>query len=123
MPDTNLQIRRLNDLARTKPQSVNATWVMTVGIQDLIAGDEADEDPSLAFKRNAILLRTVAAYCDWTEGNDPYGEHDFGAFDLFGARCFFKIDYYHPDRAVHAPDPANIELCRRVLTLMLAEEY
>ena len=26
---------------------------------------------------------------------DPYGEHDFGAFDLAGVgRLFFKIDYY-----------------------------
>jgi hypothetical protein len=42
---------------------------------------------------------------------------------LFGARLFFKIDYYHPDHDTLAPVPGNIELCRRVLTVMLAEEY
>jgi hypothetical protein len=31
--------------------------------------------------------------------------------------------YYHPDHDTHAPVPSNIELCRRVLTIMRADEY
>ena len=70
-----------------------------------------------------MLRATLAAFNHWPKGNDPYEEHDFGAFDLFGERLFFKIDYYHPDHDTLAPVPSSIELCRRVLTIMLADEY
>ena len=74
-------------------------------------------------ERVTALRAAIAQFSDWDEGNDPYGEHDFGAFDLLGERLFFKIDYYHPDHDTHAPVPSNIELCRRVLTIMQADEY
>ena len=114
------RIRHLNDLARTKPETVNATWVITAGIQHLLFGnDDSPADP----ERLAALRHAIATFHDWSPDNDPYGEHDFGAFSLFGERLFFKIDYYHPDRGMLSPDPGNIELCRRVLTVLLADEY
>jgi hypothetical protein len=116
-------IRRLNDMARTQPQIVNATWVMTIGVQSLLAADCPEVAAADVGARIASLRAAVATFSDWSEGNDPYGEHDFGAFTLFGERLFFKIDYYHPDRDTLAPVPGNIELCRRVLTIMLADEY
>ncbi len=42
---------------------------------------------------------------------------------FFDQRLFFKIDYFHPDHDTLAPVPSSIELCRRVLTIMLAQEY
>ena len=117
-------IRHLNDTARSQPQIVNATWVMTIGVQHLLAGE--DDNPAgvtIARDRVKALRHAVATYSDWTEDNDPYGEHDFGVFMLFGQRLFFKIDYFHPTRGTLAPVPGNVELCRRVLTIMLAEEY
>ena len=117
-------IRRLNDMARTQPEIVNATWVMTIGVQHLLAGDEDGSAAIAATREHATALRrAIATFGDWTEGNDPYGEHDFGAFVLFGQTLFFKIDYYHPDHDTLAPEPGNVELCRRVLTVMLADEY
>jgi hypothetical protein len=117
-------IRRLNDLARTQPQIVNATWVITNGVRHLLSGD--DDSPAgivLARDRVMALRHAVASYSDWSDGTDPYGEHDFGAFLLFGERLYFKVDYYHPEHDTVAPVPSNVELCRRVLTIMLAEEY
>ena len=35
-------------------------------------------------------------------GNDPYGEHDFGALTVEDKVIFFKIDYYDLDFAVDA---------------------
>jgi len=118
-------IRRLNDMARTQPEIVNATWVITQGVAALLVGElaEGEDAKPYAPERVAALRHALATFTDWTEGNDPYGEHDFGAFTLFGARLFFKVDYYHPDHDSLAPVPGNIELCRRVLTIMLAEEY
>jgi hypothetical protein len=124
MTDKTSQIRRLNDMARTQPQIANAIWVMTFGVQHLLAGDDIGADAVQETIARMQQLRTaIAAYADWREGNDPYGEHDFGAFMFLGERLFFKLDYYHPDRDEHAPDPASVELCRRVLTIMRADEY
>lgn len=67
------------------------------------------------------VIETVRRFNDFTEDNDPYEEHDFGSFDCFGQKLFWKIDYY--DSALEAwADPLSDE-CHRVLTVMLAEEY
>ena len=42
----------------------------------------------------AQILDRVRSFDDFSEDNDPYGEHDFGAFDHAGERLFWKIDYY-----------------------------
>lgn len=69
----------------------------------------------------ATVITSVRDYGEFCEDNDPYGEHDFGSFDCFGEKLFWKIDYY--DSALEAwADPLSNE-CHRVLTVMLAEEY
>ena len=124
MIDQTFHIRRLNDMTRTQPEIANATWVTTQGVLHLLAGDDDRDDAVLpAPARVAALRAAIATFSNWSEDNDPYGEHDFGAFDLFDQRLFFKIDYHHPDHDTLAPVPSSIELCRRVLTVMLAEEY
>ncbi|AUH34663.1 DUF3768 domain-containing protein [Paracoccus tegillarcae] len=65
----------------------------------------------------------VAAYNNFTLDNDPYGEHDFGAFELDGQKLFFKIDYYDLETRAGSPDPADPDVTCRVLTVMLASEY
>jgi len=58
---------------------------------------------------------------DVPHDNDPYGEHDFGSIKWHERKTFWKIDYY--DQALqYWHDPLSPE-CRRVLTVMLAEEY
>ena len=60
---------------------------------------------------------------DFTEDNDPHGEHDFGSFEMAGEKFFWKIDYFDLDLKFHSPDAANPDLTHRVLTIMLASEY
>ena len=70
------------------------------------------------------IWRSVRAFDTFTEANDPYGEHDFGAFDHpLAGKVFWKIDYYDADLAFGSPDPQDPVLTRRVLTVLLAEEY
>ena len=71
----------------------------------------------------AMAIRKVATFDAFTPDNDPYGERDFGAFDLAGQKVFWKIDYYAPDLQGGAEDPADPEKTARVLTIMLAAEY
>jgi Protein of unknown function (DUF3768) len=68
-------------------------------------------------------VQTIAVYDDFCHGNDPYEEHDFGAFDAEGAHIFFKIDYYDKALENHSPDPCDPNVTERVITIMLAEEY
>jgi len=69
------------------------------------------------------IARTVMAFEHFPAGDDPYGEHDFGAFDHRGQKIFWKIDCYAPDLEHGSENPADPSVTRRVLTVMLAEEY
>ena len=68
----------------------------------------------------------VSNFSDFPEGDDPYSEHDFGAFDMQAVpdRIFWKIHYYADESCTagseDASDPAQ---CFRVLTIMPASEY
>jgi hypothetical protein len=71
----------------------------------------------------AMALRKVAAYDEFSEDDDPWAEHDFGAFELAGETFFWKLDYYDAEMKYGSKDPADPNKTTRVLTLMLAEDY
>ena len=68
----------------------------------------------------AAAIQRVATFDAFTEDNDPYGEHDFGSFDLWGRRFFWKIDLYEEPGV---KDKSGEPVVTRVLTIMLASEY
>ena len=69
------------------------------------------------------LYAKVRTFNEFTERNDPYGEHDFGSVEHEGETVFWKFDYYDVDLLMHSPDPSDQAVTCRVLTIMLAEEY
>ncbi|MFS0770848.1 DUF3768 domain-containing protein [Sphingomonas sp. 1P08PE] len=71
----------------------------------------------------AAIHACVRSFDAFSPDNDPYGEHDFGAFDWAGRRLFWKISYYDPTLRFGSADPTDPALTCRVLTIMLAEEY
>ena len=83
------RIRALNDAFRR-------TFVG--GVVMITAGVEA-----LPVEQRRMLLQKVRAFDAFAEDNDPHGEHDFGANDEGGVRCFWKIDCY--DRATEFSSP------------------
>jgi hypothetical protein len=103
------RIRALNDDLRHDLTSGIA--VITPGIAAL--GQEAV----------ARIAKTIAVFDDFCHANDPHQEHDFGSFEVDGHMIFFKIDYYDNDLTYHSPDPADPSVTKRVITIMLAEEY
>ena len=120
------RIARLNDLAR-RAMGVACTAIATVGFRSL-----PDTDQS----RVRELIET---YDTFDEGNDPHGERDFGTIYQLGdgrwtterpkirddkrERVFWKLDYYDRDLRFASEDAADPAKTRRVLTIMLAEEY
>ena len=71
----------------------------------------------------ALAWKCVATYETFNEGNDPYGEHDFGSFEIGSRTFFWKIDYFDLAMEYGSEDPADPAKTTRVLTLMLADEY
>lgn len=69
------------------------------------------------------IITKVRTFDTFDENNDPYNEHDFGAFDYKGKRIFWKIDYYDQEFLYLSPDVSNPIVTNRVLTIMYAEEY
>ncbi len=88
------------------------------GLVVLTAGIETLEDA-----QRLRLLIEVQEFDNFDDANDPWSEHDFGAFDSDGSRVMFKIDYLDPTGTKHSDNPADPEITTRVLTIMLADEY
>jgi hypothetical protein len=103
------RIRELNDKLRTT--GLTGQILMTQGIN------------SLSEDMKSRIAEAVQSFTDFTPDNDPHGEHDFGAFTIEGHKVFWKIDYYAPDMMHGSEDPADPAKTRRVLTIMLAQEY
>ncbi len=106
---TATRIRELNDTLRRTLKG--GRIMMTRGVQAL---------GPIAI---AQLIERLCAYDQFDEGNDPYAEHDFGAFEHDGSKLLWKIDYYDPSLNFSSENPADPSRTERVLTLMLAQEY
>jgi Protein of unknown function (DUF3768) len=120
------RIARLNDQAR-QAMGVACTAVATVGFRSL---PEADQ---------SCVRELIETFDAFDDDNDPHGERDFGTIYQLGddrwtterprvrqderERVFWKLDSY--DRAMRfaSEDAANPAITRRVLTIMLSDEY
>lgn len=107
MSDHTQRIAELNDLLRTT--FLAGRVMITAGVS--------------MHPRKEEVMTAVREFNAFTEGNDPHGEHDFGAVELEGETFFWKIDYYDRTGQFASEDPANPEVTSRCLTIMLAEEY
>ena len=106
MQDTALsaKIAALNDAARRNVMSY-LTSAGVISLEPSIVGD---------------IYTAVRNFSRFTEDNDPYGEHDFGSFELHGQKIFWKLSCYGDRKqGIDQLDPR----CERVLTVMLAEEW
>ena len=120
------RIARLNDLAR-RAMGVACTAIATVGFRSLSASDQS------------CVRELIETYDAFDEGNNTHGERDFGTIyqlacgrwtterprlrDDEHERVFWKFDYYDRDLQFGSEDAANPAVTRRVLTIMLADEY
>lgn len=118
MNDKTLLIQKQNDEFRKRIMlpvfgvpEIQGQYVVTCGIHEL--GPEAQ----------IIIAAKVRDYDVFTEDDDPYGEHDFGAITYNGEKIFWKIDLYDIHYEMGSEDPSDLAKTRRVLTIMLASEY
>ena len=102
-------IAQLNDAFRKT--FIGGVVVITQGIQ------------ALPEESRKAILTAVQSFNDFNEDNDPYLEHDFAAFQHNGERLFWKLDYYNLTMDAGSENPADPSITKRVLTIMLADEY
>lgn len=110
------RVRELNDALRTASDPIA---VLLARGQLVITRGVADR--GIAFVDRA--LAAVRSFDRFSANNDPYGEHDFGIFQLDGITLNWKIDYYDNSLEWGSPDPADPAVTKRVLTVLLADEY
>jgi hypothetical protein len=106
----NQRVRELNDRFRSEGLG-NGSVMITPGIQEF-GGEEM-----------GAIMNRVHTFDTFTDDNDPWKQHDFGAFDHAGQKVFWKIDCYDTNCEFGSENPANEALTHRVLTIMLASEY
>ena len=102
-------IATLNDKFRRS--FINGEVLLSAGIAAMDAEDKAN------------IVSLVQNFNDFNEDNDPYGEHDFGAFDYKDEKILWKIDYYDLNHKYMSEDPSNPDITNRVLTIMTVYEY
>lgn len=101
--------RQLND--KLRESLCGGRIVLTVGVQSMIDNERQE------------LLKQVQEFDNFTEDNDPYGEHDFGAINFKNDMYFWKIDYYDKDYNYFSPAPHDPNVTNRILTIMRGDEY
>lgn len=126
-----VKIRYLNDVARTA-LGVGGRLMLTHGVSSMPPDVQSG------------LREALEKFDHWDEDNDPYGTHEFGTLwgcfeqndsvrwtsetpadidKFFGHKVFFRIDIFDVSYQHGAEEPWNPKTSRRVVTLMLANEY
>lgn len=120
MIDKSIIIAKQNDEFRENMGNPNSTNTKVIGRYSITQGISSLS----TFERLEILLK-IRGFNNFNEDNDPYGEHDYGQFQLEQNKqdIIWKIDYYDLNYEYGSDDPSNPEVTRRVLTTMLACEY
>lgn len=103
------KIAELNDALRKEGQG--GMIVETQGIQAL-SGDIRQQ-----------VYAAVRTFDSFSPDNDPHQEHDFAALTVAKKRINWKVDYYDPSMSFLSEDPTDPSITKRVMTIMLAEEY
>ena len=90
------RIRVLNDDFRTT--FIGGRVVMSAGVADL------------SFGMKAQVMLKVQCFVEFNENNDPYGEHDFGSFEVAGETCIALSSLCSRQRlaSMHSSDASRI---------------
>src|SRR5258705_10498657 len=103
---------------RKKVRALNDAFRETLHGGRVVATSSVAQHPHFG-----AILNMIRTFSHFSERNDPYQEHDFGAFIFEDQHFFWKIDAYDPDLTNSSLDPSDPTITCRILTVMLASEY
>lgn len=82
---------------------------------------------ALSLIAKAQIVPAVQTFSEFTEDNDPFGLHDFGTFEVesegHAVKLYWKIDLYDVAYEFGSEVPDDPARTRRVLTILLPEEW
>ena len=110
--ENNIDIKKVAELNDSLRKTFTGGRVTITDGVDALSDDDREQ-----------LFNLVKNFDTFTEDNDPYGEHDFGAINFKGEVYFWKIDYYDVDYLYLSPDISDENVTNRVLTIMRGDEY
>ena len=108
------RIAELNDTFRQAIGTHNQSGQVfkTPGICELAIADQLE------------IFKLVRTFNNFTQETDnSFGQHDFGRLTYKDHLIYWKIDYCDLNGEVGSPDPADPEMTRRVMTIMLSHEW
>ena len=109
LDEQSIKIRDLNDeLRRTFS---GGQIMLTAGIDNLPQDIQAR------------VFKAIQEFDDFSKDCDPYGTHEFGSVEVHSKKVWFKIDTYDQNLEYHSPDAADPTVTKRVMTILLPEEY
>lgn len=95
--------------------TISGRIVMTRGVAEL--------PPSAQVQ----IMQAVQTFSDFTEDNNPHGERDFGVFTIESEgktlKLYWKFDLYNRDYDAGSEIPHDLQVTRRVLTILFPSEY
>ena len=103
------KIAALNDMLRQS--QLTGQIVLSQGVQ------------SLNKDLRQRILNGVKTYNAFAPQNDAHKERDFGAFSYEEHDIFWVIDCYDENSQYLSEDPADLNRTKRVLRIMLVDEY
>ncbi|MCW2318543.1 hypothetical protein M2322_004112 [Rhodoblastus acidophilus] len=103
------RVRELNDAFRKAPRSLGKLCLTR-------------STAALPLGAQLAILHRVMTFDAFTEENDPYQEHKFGAFEYKDEKILWRIDYYDLACEYGSDDPSDPTQTTRVMTIMLARE-
>lgn len=116
---------RIAEIIATQNDQFRQTWgadftisgriVMTQGVAEL--------PPSAQVQ----IMQSVQTFSAFTEDNNPHGERDFGVFTITSEgktlTLYWKFDLYNRDYDSGSEIPHDLQMTRRVLTILFPSEY
>jgi len=90
----------------------------TRGVAFMTPGVEA-----LGPEKAERIINAVALHKDSLRHATGDDEGDFGELEIDGCKIFWKIDYFTKDMTMASPDPSDPSATKRVITMMLPQEY
>ncbi|AUR22549.1 DUF3768 domain-containing protein [Phaeobacter inhibens] len=107
----------------------NDRFRMTWGADFTIAGQIVMTQAVAALSPAWIarMMQAIQHFDEFTEDNDPYGDHCFGAVEITigdeTKTIWFKIDLYDWNLEYGAEDPTDLEKTKRVMTVLFPSDY
>ena len=110
----------------TEPQKVLAIRALNDAFRKSFLGGRVMRTSGVAALPDVMqerVFNAIKSFEGFSPDNDPHGERDMAFVEVDGETYIAKIEYYDTDQRFLSDDPSDPKITRRVMTIMMAQEY